>query len=70
MSDPDRFKHLAFLADEVFVLLRRLGKEVEYAKYVGETHGISGRANTIDVYTRVVRWLDAHLDGFSTAGKD
>src|SRR5262249_39562937 len=34
-----------FLADEVFVGLRRLGKEVVYAKYQGEGHGPVNYAN-------------------------
>lgn len=50
-------------ADAVFVGLRRLGKEVVYAKYEGEDHwqGTWGHANAIDYWKRVIGWFDAHL---------
>ncbi|HEY3929098.1 MAG TPA: prolyl oligopeptidase family serine peptidase [Candidatus Koribacter sp.] len=50
-------------ADEVFVGLRRLGKEVEYAKYAGEEHweGTWSAANAEDYWNRVIRWFDKHL---------
>jgi dipeptidyl aminopeptidase/acylaminoacyl peptidase len=52
-----------FLGDEVFVGLRRLGKEVEYAKYAGEGHSpvYWSYANQLDVCARVISWLDEHL---------
>lgn len=52
-----------FNADQVFVGLRRLGKQVEYAKYLGEEHSESGwgYANQIDYLTRVINWFDEHL---------
>jgi len=52
-----------FLADEVFVALRRLGKEVEYAKYEGEGHwqGTWGHANQVDYVNRMIAWFDDHL---------
>jgi len=54
-------------SDEVFVALRRLGKEVVYAKYAGEDHweGTWSAANAVDYWERVIGWFDAHL---STAG--
>lgn len=53
----------SFLADEIFVGLRRLGKEVEYAKYEGEGHSqISwGYINQVDYLNRIIDWFDAHL---------
>jgi dipeptidyl aminopeptidase/acylaminoacyl peptidase len=50
-------------AAEVFVGLRRLGKEVVYARYEGEEHwqGTWGRANVEDYWSRVVEWFDSHL---------
>jgi dipeptidyl aminopeptidase/acylaminoacyl peptidase len=50
-------------ADEVFVDLRRLGGEVEYARYTGENHVEAGWsfANQKDYMTRVLRWFDDHL---------
>lgn len=50
-------------ADETFVALRRLGKEVEYALYQGEQHweGTWGFANQVDYWKRIVEWFDAHL---------
>ncbi len=52
-----------FLADEVFVSLRRLGKEVEYAKYEGEDHGDWDWSypNELDFCNRVIHWFDTHL---------
>ncbi len=51
----------SFLADEVFVALRRLGKEVVYAKYDGESHQILGHANQTDYLNRMIAWFDDHL---------
>jgi dipeptidyl aminopeptidase/acylaminoacyl peptidase len=51
----------AYLADEVFVGLRRLGKEVVYARYQGEQHSLSSRPNQIDYLTRVIAWFDRYL---------
>ena len=50
-----------FLADEVFVGLRRLGKEAVYAKYAGEGHGLRSSANQLDYWYRVIEWFDKHL---------
>lgn len=53
----------SFLADEVFVGLRRLGKEVVYAKYEGESHVPDDwrYEDKLDYATRVIRWFDDHL---------
>ena len=53
----------SFLGDEIFVGLRRLGKEVEYAKYEGEGHSqISwSYINQVDYLNRVIDWFDKHL---------
>jgi dipeptidyl aminopeptidase/acylaminoacyl peptidase len=53
----------SFLADEVFVGLRRLGKEVEYAKYEGEGHweGAWDHINQVDYLNRIIDWFDKHL---------
>jgi dipeptidyl aminopeptidase/acylaminoacyl peptidase len=50
-----------FLADEIFVGLRRLQKEVVYAKYEGEGHGLSSYANRVDALSREVEWFDRYL---------
>jgi len=50
-----------FLADEVFVDLRRLGKEAVYAKYQGEGHGFLMYANKVDYWYRAIEWFDRHL---------
>jgi len=52
-----------FLADEVFVGLRRLGKVVEYAKYRQEDHwpGDWGYADQVDYAVRVLAWFDKYL---------
>jgi dipeptidyl aminopeptidase/acylaminoacyl peptidase len=52
-----------FLADEVFVGLRRLEKKVVYAKYAGEDHweGTWGHANAVDYLNRVIAWFDQEM---------
>lgn len=54
-----------FLADELFVALRRLGKKVEYAKYGGEGHSAVNWAypNQIDFCHRMLAWFDRYLGG-------
>jgi dipeptidyl aminopeptidase/acylaminoacyl peptidase len=54
---------LSFLSDETFVGLRRLGKEVVYAKYEGEGHSplYWSYANQLDYSSRVIAWFDDHL---------
>jgi dipeptidyl aminopeptidase/acylaminoacyl peptidase len=58
-------------AEEVFVGLRRLGKEVVYAKYAGEEHweGTWSPANVEDYWTRVLDWFDKHLKAQNVAQK-
>jgi dipeptidyl aminopeptidase/acylaminoacyl peptidase len=51
----------AFLAEEIFVGLRRLGKEVVYLRYEGEGHMLEGHANQVDYVTRMLEWFDEHL---------
>jgi dipeptidyl aminopeptidase/acylaminoacyl peptidase len=50
-------------AEEIFVGLRRLGKEVIYAKYSGEGHyeGDWSVSNRIDYLQRVLSWFGSHL---------
>jgi len=59
---------LPYLADEVFVDLRRLGNEVEYAKYDGESHSPSSWSyeNQLDVASRWIRWFDKYLKAESS----
>jgi len=54
-----------FLGDQIFVALRRLGKEVEYAKYEGEDHSPAQQwsySNQVDLWNRMLRWWDEHLN--------
>jgi dipeptidyl aminopeptidase/acylaminoacyl peptidase len=53
----------SFLADEVFVGLRRLGREVVYAQYQKESHSPQtwSYENQMDFCNRVIAWFDAHL---------
>lgn len=50
-------------SDEVFVALRFLGKEVEYAKYAGESHGVAewSYPNQVDYLNRMIGWFDRWL---------
>lgn len=52
-----------FLGDQIFTALRRLGKEVTYAKYEGEEHDPSdwSYANQLDFCKRMIEWFDSHL---------
>lgn len=54
---------MAARSDEVFVSLRFLGKEVEYARYAGESHGVAdwAFANQVDYLNRVIAWFDRWL---------
>ena len=54
---------MAARSDEVFVSLRFLGKEVEYARYAGESHGVAEwtAANQVDYLNRVIAWFDLWL---------
>jgi len=60
-----------YLADEVFSGLRRLGKEVTYARYEGEGHweGTWGFANQLDSLNRSIAWFDRHLKSDGAAKK-
>lgn len=53
----------SFLADEVFVSLRRLGKPVVYAKYQGESHSALywKHANEKDYISRALDWFEKYL---------
>jgi dipeptidyl aminopeptidase/acylaminoacyl peptidase len=51
----------ARFSDEIFMALRRLGREVQYAKYPDEGHVILGHANAIDAAERMAQWFESHL---------
>ncbi len=61
-GEADRFVQ-PFLADQIFVALRRLGREVEYAKYREEGHdpSIWNYADQVDLSHRIIEWLAQHL---------
>jgi dipeptidyl aminopeptidase/acylaminoacyl peptidase len=62
-----------FIGDQTFVALRRLGKEVEYAKYEGEGHSPAEEwryANQVDFCYRMLRWLDNHLKPESSSFRE
>ncbi|MGB9067646.1 MAG: prolyl oligopeptidase family serine peptidase [Candidatus Acidiferrales bacterium] len=56
-----------FLGDELFVDMRRLGKEVEYAKYEGEDHSSFtwSYPNQVDYCNRMIAWFEKYLKGDS-----
>jgi dipeptidyl aminopeptidase/acylaminoacyl peptidase len=49
--------------DLIFVSLRRLGQEVEYAKYEGEGHAETEwkYVNQVDYLNRILKWFDSKL---------
>jgi dipeptidyl aminopeptidase/acylaminoacyl peptidase len=52
-----------FLGDELFVELRRLGQEVQYAKYEGEGHspGNWSYPHQLNLCNRLLSWFDMYL---------
>jgi len=60
-----------FLGDEVFVGLRRLGKDVEYTKYEGEGHSplYWSYANQMDFCNRMIAWFEKYLKDRLTPGE-
>ncbi len=59
----------AFLADQVFTGLRRLGKPVTYARYEGEEHWEGGWSypNQVDSVSRILAWFEKHLKARTTS---
>lgn len=53
-----------FLGDQVFVGLRRLGKQVVYAKYQGEDHSplFWSYADQVDLCNRMISWFEEYLE--------
>jgi dipeptidyl aminopeptidase/acylaminoacyl peptidase len=53
----------AFLSDEIFVALQRLGKEAVYLKYKGGEHGEGSldAEMAIDYFNRQMAWFDKYL---------
>jgi dipeptidyl aminopeptidase/acylaminoacyl peptidase len=54
------------LSDQIFVGLRRLGREVEYRRYANEGHSLARRENLADYWNAVVRWFDTYVKGIRT----
>jgi dipeptidyl aminopeptidase/acylaminoacyl peptidase len=48
-------------ADEAFVALRRLGREVEYVRYLDEEHSEWSGGAKADVAARILKFLDEHV---------
>jgi dipeptidyl aminopeptidase/acylaminoacyl peptidase len=53
----------AFLGDQIFVGLRRLGKEVQFARYEGEEHAPMNwlYVNQVDLANRMLKWFELYL---------
>ncbi len=58
-------------SEQVFVGLRLLGREVEYALYPGEGHDYAqwSRAHQEDVVNRILTWFDRYLKGPNDTGR-
>lgn len=54
--------------EEMFVGLRRLGKEAELVCYEGEGHAPQRPANATDFYQRRLTWLQKYVPGKATNG--
>jgi dipeptidyl aminopeptidase/acylaminoacyl peptidase len=48
-------------SNEVFLGLKRLGKTVQYARYVGDGHGLTSLENRMDAGQRLLGWFDRYL---------
>ncbi|MCB0141120.1 MAG: prolyl oligopeptidase family serine peptidase, partial [Caldilineaceae bacterium] len=48
-------------SEELVEALKRHDKLFEYKTYAGEPHGFLRRANALDAFTRIERFLDWHL---------
>ena len=48
---------------QLYSALRRLGVTVEFVKYIGGHHSVSGYSHWVDYFTRPLGWLDRHLRG-------
>jgi len=48
-------------SEEMFTALRRQGKRVEYVNYLGEQHVLGSPANVLDMWKRVLGWLDTYV---------
>jgi dipeptidyl aminopeptidase/acylaminoacyl peptidase len=53
-------------SDEVYVGLKRLGKDVTYLRYGGESHVLAAQSNLVDYWKRVIRFLDERVKGAGT----
>ncbi|HVB31937.1 MAG TPA: prolyl oligopeptidase family serine peptidase [Gemmatimonadaceae bacterium] len=53
---------------EMYVALRRLGKEVYLVDYNGDEHNPTKRANQMDIAMRMQEFFDYHLRGFPEPG--
>ena len=52
-----------FYSNEIFMDLRRLGKETTYLQYKGASHTVASfsYAEQVDALTRILAWFDSHL---------
>ncbi|HEV2128816.1 MAG TPA: prolyl oligopeptidase family serine peptidase, partial [Thermomicrobiales bacterium] len=53
-------------AEQLFIALKRLGREVEFVRYKGEHHGLSRNGkpkNRVDRLERTLGWFERHLAG-------
>jgi acylaminoacyl-peptidase len=47
-------------SEEVFQTLKYLGREVEFVRYPGGSHGISTPSQLVDRMKRIRAWFDGH----------
>lgn len=55
-------------SEEMFTALARARKDVVFARYWGEPHGILAAPNIADYWRRVLGWFDDHLRSESEPG--
>jgi dipeptidyl aminopeptidase/acylaminoacyl peptidase len=54
------------LTDDFVLRLRKNGSLVEYLVFADEGHGLYKKANEVQVYGAVLKFLDAHLKSSAT----
>jgi dipeptidyl aminopeptidase/acylaminoacyl peptidase len=47
--------------EQMFTVLNRQGKRVEFVRYLGEQHGLESPPNILDMWQRVFAWLDTYV---------
>jgi dipeptidyl aminopeptidase/acylaminoacyl peptidase len=56
--------------EQMFTVLNRRGRRVEFVRYLGEQHGLESPPNIIDMWKRVFAWLDTYVKNPTSGAND